>query len=261
MKNIKHVETTFIVSLGFLLVSCGTTLVLTPLETEDEFERAMSFFENRKFDAAVQAFERILFYHPSSEYVDDAQYWLGRSYFEMQNYNQAISEFDYLIKNFSTSAFLQDAQFYRAKSYLLKAPGYTKDPTELENAISLFNQFLTRYPNSEYTDEVRVLILEARNRLAKKDIENGKLYVKLGELDAALLYFTYVFETYPETDVSSEAKYNAALLYEKKREPEKALALYNQLLEEDAWREKAEKRIEELREKETHEERDEESYE
>ncbi len=259
MRSLRHFGTTFIVSLGFMFISCGTTLVLTPLETEDEFERAMSFFENRKFDAAVQAFERILFYHPSSEYVDDAQYWLGRTYFEMRNYNQAISEFDYLIKNFSTSSFLEEAQFYRAKSYLSKAPGYTKDPTELENAISLFNQFLTKYPNSKYTDEVRVLILAARNRLAKKDVENGKLYVKLGELDAALLYFTYVFETYPESDVGSEAKYNAALLYERKREREKALVLYDQLLKEDAWREKAEKRIEELKKQEIHEEIDEES--
>jgi len=257
VRNLKQFGITTLVSLGFVLISCGTTLVLTPLEPEDEFERAIAFFENRKFDAAVQAFERILFYHPSSEYVDDAQYWLGRTYFETKNYDQAISEFDYLIKNFSTSTFLEEAQFYRAKSYLLKAPGYMKDPTELENAIRLFNQFLTKYPNSKYTDETRDLILSARNRLAKKEMENGKLYIKLGELDAALLYFTYVFETYPETDVGSEAKYNAALLYERKEDHKKALELYNQLLEEDAWREKAEKKIEELREKEIHEESEE----
>jgi len=261
VRNLKQFGTTVLVSLGFMLISCGTTLVLTPLETEDEFERAMSYFENRKYAAAVQAFERILFYHPSSEYVDDAQYWLGRTYFETKNYDQAISEFDYLIKNFSTSTFLEEAQFYRAKSYLLEAPGYTKDPTELENAIGLFNQFLTKYPNSKYTDEVRDLILTARNRLAKKEVENGKLYIKLGEYDAALLYFTYVFETYPETDVGSEAKYNAALLHERKGAREKALELYNQLLEEDAWRERVEKRIEELEKKEIHEEIEEESEE
>ncbi len=248
-----------LIILGFVFISCGTALVLTPLEPEDEFERAMSFFENRKYNTAVQAFERILFYHPSSEYVDDAQYWLGRTYFETKNYDQAISEFDYLIRNFSTSTFLEDAHFYRAKSYFLKAPSYTKGATELENAIGLFNQFLTKYPNSKYTDKVRELILSARNRLAKKEVESGKLYIKLGEPDAAILYFTYVLRTYPETDAGSEAKYNAALLYEKRGENEKALALYNQLLEEEAWKKKVEQKIENLKKKKIHEESDEKS--
>lgn len=246
-----------IVALVFM--SCGTALVLTPLEPADEFERAMSFFEKKKYNTAVQAFERILFYHPSSEYVDDAQYWLGRTYFEMKNYDQAVSEFDYLIRNFSTSTFLEDAHFYRAKSYFLKAPSYTKEATELENAIGLFNQFLTKYPNSKYTDEIRELILSARNRLAKKEIENGKLYIKLGKPDAALLYFTYVHETYPETAAGSEAMYQAALLYEKKGEYEKALEFYNQLLTEDAWKKKAAEKIEELKKKEIHGEIDKES--
>jgi outer membrane protein assembly factor BamD len=230
-----------------LFISCGTRQVLTPLDPEDEFERAMSFFENKKYDTAVQAFERILFYHPSSEYVDDAQYWLGRTYYEKTDYTQAIAEFDYLIQNFSSSVFLEKAYLYRAKSYLLKAPGYEKDPTEIENAISLFDQFLTRFPNSKYTDEIRDLILSARNRLAKKEVENGKTYLKLSKYDAALLYFDFVMQNYPETEACKEAKYRTAiLLYEKKGRTEEALKLLHELVEEKNWKEKAEKKIGEI---------------
>jgi len=229
-----------------LSLFCSTKQTLPPLDPDDEFERALGFFESKKLNQAVEAFERILFYHPSSEYVDDAQYWLARTYFEKKDYDQAISEFDYLIKNFSTSGFLEDAYMYRAKSYFLKAPSYEKDPTEINNAISLFDQFLTKFPNSKFTEEVRNLILSARNRLAKKEVENGKLYIKLSELDAALFYFEFVIENYPETDVSNEAMYLAATLYENK-DKEKALKLYDELLEEEDWKEKAEKRIEKLK--------------
>jgi outer membrane protein assembly factor BamD len=246
-KNIIGFRTAaYLIFLGFLFISCGTRQVLTPLDPEDEFERAMSFFENKKYDTAVQAFERILFYHPSSEYVDDAQYWLGRTYFEKTDYTQAIAEFDYLIQNFSSSVSLEEAYLYRAKSYLLKAPGYEKDPTEIENAISLFDQFLTRFPNSKYTDEIRDLILSARDRLAKKEVENGKTYLKLSKYDAALLYFDFVIENYPETEACKEAKYHAAELYEKKGQTEEALKLLYELLEEENWKEKAEKKIEEI---------------
>jgi len=240
----------FIVFFLIALLSCGSRQVVTvPLEPDIQFETAMEYFKAGKYDKAIPLFEKILFYHPSSEYVDDAQYWLGKAYFEKKDYNQAIIEFDYLIKNFTTSKFIEDAYFYRAKSYLNKAPGYEKDPTETENAITLFDQFLTKFPGSRYIDEVKKSILSARNRLAKKELENGKLYIKLGEKDAALLYFNYVMENYPETDASNEAKYLAATLYEKKGMTEEALNLYKALMEEEEWKERVKERIERINQK------------
>ncbi len=229
-----------------ICLSCGSKRQLAPLAPEDEFERAMHYYENRKIEDAIQAFERILFYHPSSEFVDDAQYWLGMTYFENKEYDQAITEFEYLIRNFPTSAFLEQTYLNKAKAHLHKAPHYSKDPTEINRAIRLFDQFLTQFPNSQHTNEVRNLILEARSRLARKELENGKLYVRTGEEDAALLYFNYVLTTYPEADVSAEAAYRAATIYEKREQYEQALTLLRVLLEEEAWKEKAETKIQKI---------------
>ncbi len=229
-----------------VLISCAARQTAVPLEPEDEFEKATSYFENKKYESAVKSFERIIFYYPSSEYVDDAQYWLGRSYFAEKDYEQAIIEFDYLLKNFSNSPFVEDAYFYRAQAYILKTPGYTKDQTELNMALSLLDEFLTRYPNSQRTSEVRQLILTARERLAKKELENGKLYVKLNKLEAALIYFEFVTQTYPETKSNNEAKYYTAQIFEKQGKREAALVLYKELLTDETWINEAERRIEEL---------------
>lgn len=230
----------------YICLSCGSKRQLAPLAPEDEFERAMYYYENGKIEDAIQSFERILFYHPSSEFVDDAQYWLGMTYFENKEYDQAITEFDYLIRNFPRSAFLEQAYLNRAKAHLHQAPHYSKDPTKLNRAIRLFDQFLTQFPNSPYTNDVRNLILEARNRLARKELENGKLYDRIGKEDAALLYFNYVLTTYPEADVSGEAAYRAAIIYEKQKQYEQALTLLRVLREEEAWKEKAETKIREI---------------
>lgn len=237
--------TTFMI-VACVMISCTTRQALPPLSAPDEFERAMAYFENKKYDSAVQAFERIIFYHPTSEYVDDAQYWLGRSYFENEDYTQAVAEFDYLLRNFSNSIFSEEAYLYRAKSYFFNAPSYDRDQTGLMAALSSLNEFLTLYPNSEHTDEIRELILEGRNRLAKKEVENGKLYIKLKKPDAALLYFDYVLETYSETDVANEARFYTAQVYEKTGEIDEALTLYRELLEDNNWKERAEKRIKEI---------------
>ena len=232
-------------------MTCGTKRQLPPLEPEAEFERAQYYYENKKYKDAISAFERVLFYHPSSAYVDDAQYWLAMAYFEQKEYSQAITEFDYLIRNFPRSSFLEQAHLNRAKAHFFSAPHYTKDPTELEHTLRLLDQFLTQFPNSQQTNEVRELIFDVRNRLAKKELENAKLYMRIGEEDAALLYFDYVLTTYPETDVAAEAKYLAATLYEKKEQYEPALELYRALLEDENWKEKAKKGIENIEREQT----------
>jgi outer membrane protein assembly factor BamD len=229
-----------------IFLSCAARETLAPLDAVNEYERAMSFFENRKYQKAAEAFERILFYHPSSEYVDDAQYWLSRAYLEMKDYDQAVIEFNYLIRNFPNSALVEEAHFYRAKANFLGAPSYEKDLSDLKRAIQLFDEFLTRYPNSEHTDEARQEILNARNLLAKKELENGKLYEKLKEPEAALLYYEYIYKNYPETESAGEATYRRARILESQGHFEAALELYNELLEDENWQKDAAERIAEL---------------
>jgi len=219
---------------------------LIPLEPAAEFERAMSFFNSKKFDQALEAFERILFYHPSSEFVDDAQYWLARTHLEKKDYTQAIVEFDYLVRNFPNSTQMEDAYFYRAKAYLASVPSYEKDLSDLKKAIRQFDEFITRYPNSKYTDDVRTEILSARNLLAKKELENGKLYQKMKEIPAALLYYSYIINNYPETEAANEARYRSAQIHEKEGKTDKALDLYKELLDDEKWGRPAAKRIAEL---------------
>jgi outer membrane protein assembly factor BamD len=229
-----------------LFVSCAVRQSLTPLEPAAEFERAKSFFDNKKYNQAIEAFERILFYHPSSEYVDDAQYWLARTYLAQKDYDQAIIEFDYLVRNFPNTPQLEDAYFYRAKAYLASAPSYEKDLSDLKDAIRFFDEFLTRFPNSKYTDDARQEILIARNLLAKKELESGKLYEKMREPGAAQLYYSHIVNNYPETESAGEASYRSARIYEKQGQTEKALELYRKLLDDDNWQKKAATRIEDL---------------
>lgn len=229
-----------------LLASCAAREAVVPLAAADEFERAMSLYESKRYLKAVEAFERILFNYPSSEHVDDAQFWLGRAYLELRNYDQAIIEFDYLIRHFSNSALLEDAHFFRARAYRLAAPSFEKDPSKLNQAIRLFDEFLTRFPNSKYTDAARQEILEARNLLARKELENGKIYEKMNELGAALLYYEYVINNYSETPSADEARYRRARLTEQQGRLSEALEMYRALLDDEEWGEPAARRAAEL---------------
>lgn len=221
--------------------------VLAPLEPEDEFERAMEFYNHKKYEIAIKSFEKIIFYHAETEFVDDAQFYLAKAYFEKKDYNQAITEFEYLIKNFPGSPFLEESYLLRAKAYFLKSPGYEKDQTETKEAISLLDDFITRFPNSIYSASARTLILQARNRLAKKELENGRLYLKMKEYESAILYFKYVIENYPETPSADESKFLMGIAYERLNKKQEAYQVYKELLENKDWKSSAEKRIKKLK--------------
>jgi len=236
-------------TVSILLAGCVSRPELAQLPAEEEFQRAQGYFENRQYDRAVQGFERVIFYHPSSEFVDDAQFWLARTYFAKKDYAQAVIEFEYLIKNFSASSFIEEANFYRAQSYINKAPGWDRDQTETNEAINYLDEFLTRYPNSKFTNDVKNLILSARNRLARKELESGKLYLKLKEPDAAAKYFLFIVETYPETEAAVEAKYHLAGIYRQQHRTEEAIVLYRELLDKAEWKTRVGKKIREIENK------------
>lgn len=244
--KIKELKSTFMI-IGLLIIfySCSKQL-LAPLEPEDEFEWAMDFFNNKKYDLAIKSFEKIIFYHASTEFVDDAQFYLAKAYFEKKDYTQAITEFEYLIKNFPNTPFLEESFLLRAKAYFLKAPGYEKDQTETQEAISFLDDFLTRFPVSSFSDVARAVLLQARNRLAKKELENGRLYLKMKEYNSAILYFKYVIENYPETPSADESKFLLAQIYEKNGRKEEAIQLYKELLDNNNWKHKAEAKIKKL---------------
>ncbi len=254
VKTISRQPTRWLIPMATILLlimlSCGSKPAVRTMPADAEFERSRELLQARKYNRAIQGFERIIFYHPTSELVDDAQYWLAQTYFLMKDYNQAITEFEYLIKNFPASTYLEDAYYYRAVAFLNNAPGVDRDQTKTMDAIDYLDEFLTRFPNSQRTNEVRTLILDARQRLAKKELNNARLYLKLKEFKAAEIYFTrYVIEAYPETPAALEAKYLLANLYVRQGKVNSALALYEELLTIDNWRDRAQSQIQKLKNK------------
>src|SRR5262249_19229347 len=88
---------------------------------------------------------------------------------------------------------------------------YDQDYTQ--RALAEFERFLEQYPDHPRVEEVRRARAQARDRLAKKDYENGRIYLKLGQLGPALFYFLQVQALYPETRRPRGAKVGEGKVY------------------------------------------------
>ena len=66
--------------------------------------------------------------------------------------------------------------------------------------------FIEDFPESDLIRDAEIGILELRIKLAQKDFEVGRMYLKLEEYESALIYFRSVLNNYYDTSFADDAR-------------------------------------------------------
>ena len=107
------------------------------------------------------------------------------------------------------------------------SPNYKLDQTYTQKAIEGFEQFINLYPNTERAEAANKLIDEMRRKLEEKSFEQGNLYYKIGQYQAAMTSFQNTLKDFPESKRIEEVRYlivkssfiqASNSIYEKKKE-------------------------------------------
>ena len=156
----------------------------------------------------------------------------------MSDYILAAHYFDSYAKTFGNSNRKEEAVFMGAYSNYLMSPTYRLDQTYTAKAIEEMQLFVNNFPTSDKVEQCNDYIDEMRKKLEIKSFEEGKLYFKIRQYQAAITSFKNVLIEYPDTKNIEEIYYfvikSAYLLaensiYEKKKERfEETLKYYNQ---------------------------------
>jgi len=159
-------------------------------------ERAIQEGDNYQ---AQQMLKGYLEREPSGEKADEAHYLLGLSFFRTGEWPSAATELVIIANQFAESPRVPDAQYYLGLAYWKQARGASYDQDYTRLARDQFDRFLALYLDHPKAGEIRELRAQADGRLARKDYENGRLYLKMGLLDPARFYFREVQRKYPGT--------------------------------------------------------------
>jgi tol-pal system protein YbgF len=109
-------------------------------EEKAAYDQAFQALKELRYADAAEDFQAFLEKYPNSDYVDNAQYWLGESYYVTRNYDMALTAFETLIKRFPDSPKSPDA--------LLKI-GYTHyELKQWDQARAALTQVQEDYPNT-----------------------------------------------------------------------------------------------------------------
>ena len=176
-----------------------------------KFKQAETAFKDKKYSRAKEQFQFIIYNNPGSTIATKAQYYLAESYYYLENYDQASREYDKFTMISQNSELVAKSKFLTCKCLYLLSSDSDKAQDDTQFTINRIQLFLEEYPSTGHKDECELMIHKLREKLAKKDIDSGKLYLRMQKYKSALIYFNLVLVEYWDTSYTDEALYSIVI--------------------------------------------------
>ena len=203
----KHIYILYI-AVFLAVIGCGKQHKLLKSSDNDlKYESAIAYFNKKDYYRAIQLFDQLSAIYRGTARGERINYYQAYCYYEQSDYLQAGYLFQRFAKNYPKSRDAEEALFMSAFCKYKLSPRYSLDQTNTYDAITEFQTFLNRYPNTSRKNECNKYIDILRAKLAKKDFEIAKLYFKMDEFEAAVVCFKNVIKDYPNSSYVEEASY------------------------------------------------------
>ncbi len=197
--------------MSFALQFCASQKEdLKGTDIAETFQSGMDYLEKENYIKAEEVFTFIIYNDPAGAYADDAQFYLAETYYARDEFLVAISEYDRLIRRMKNSSFVENAFWRKTEAYCELSPDFRLERDMTDKALKYLYDFLEIYPESTHRSDAEVLILEMREKLARKLLESAKLYDTLREYESAVFYYDSVIEEYSDTRLYASARLGKA---------------------------------------------------
>ena len=191
-----------------LLSSCSKFRKIQRSESwEVKYKAAMEYYEEEDYYHASILFEEVLPIIMGTEEAEKAQFFFAYSHFHQGSHLLSAHYFKTFYDTYRRSEYALEALFMHAYSLYLESPKYNLDQTSTREAINAMQNFINRYPRSEYVTEANDIIDQLQYKLAKKAYEKAKQYYKLGRLKAAVIAFENFQRDFPDSQLNEEISY------------------------------------------------------
>ena len=187
-------------------MNCGNKSVHIEEDLTPAFNKAMIYFNKGKYSRAKDEFNYIIMTDPGSKLANESQYYKGESLFQIKEYDEAWATFDRYIRFSNDITQIEISRYRICECAIYLTNSYQRDQKQTKRALDQLQMFLEDFPISEWVQNAEKSIIELRFKLAEKDYEVGRLYLKLEEYESALIYFRSVLNNYYDTDFADDAR-------------------------------------------------------
>ena len=177
----------FLVLISIAFVSCSEyQKVLNKGTVSEQYKLAERLYKDGKYNKALVLFEKVIPKFKAKPQMQRIQFMVAKSNFEVGNYDMAAYYFNRFINNYPKSSKIKEADFLIAESYYKISPKYSLEQKDTYKALTYLQDFLDKYPNSEYEDTINKQYKELTHKLDKKYFEIAKQLYTIEDYKAAI---------------------------------------------------------------------------
>lgn len=177
----------------------GMNKLLKSKNTEQIYQAGLDSYRNKKYRTATVYFEAVYNDLYSSDRADTILFYTAKSYYNQGMYDLAADGFDQYRKSFSRRPFAEEAEYLLPMCWYHLSRAVERDQTETNKAITTFNEYLNRHPESIKAPDIKRMLEELQHKLYEKEFVNAALYFKLQRYPASVAALRYSLKAMPET--------------------------------------------------------------
>ena len=173
--------------------------------------------------------------YPQSAYRPDAKLALGDAYLG-ENSPEALvlaqNEFREFLTFYPTNKRADYAQYKVGMTHFQQMSNPERDQTQTREAVTEFETFVERYPNSTLMGEVKAKLRQARDRLSDSEYRVGVFYYRVRWYPGAIDRLTVLIRNDPGYTRRDAAYFHLAESLAKVERTAEALPYFDRILKE-----------------------------
>lgn len=181
------------------------TKILPDVPADDVYNQGVARMEKKDTAGAAKKFSQLEKDYPYSDWSRKGLLMQTYAQYQGGSYDDAIESGGRYYSLYPNSPDAPYALYMQAMSYYNQVPDISRDQQQAGKALDLFNQIVTKFPNSEYANDSRYKIQVTRDQLAGKEMSVGRFYLARKNYIAAVNRFREVLGRYQTTRHTEEA--------------------------------------------------------
>lgn len=157
-------------------------------------------------DKTVEIFEAVIKNAPYGSYAPQAQFKIGLAREKQKKYDEAIKAYNVILDKYPGNDIADDAQYQIGYAWMRASSEPDYDQSAAQKAIEAFQDFLTRYPNSEKAAQAQDNINALHSRQTQGSFNIAQFYETQHDLKAAYIYYNDVIKENPDSPQAQIAK-------------------------------------------------------
>jgi outer membrane protein assembly factor BamD len=172
-----------------------------------KYEAGLNYYKKKDYYRASVLFEQILPIVRGLPEGEKVQFYLAYCQYYDKLYLLASEQFKTFYETYGRSTLAEEARFMHAFALYQSSPNPNLDQTSSIDAMAAMQEYINRYPTSEFQARAVEVIQATQVKLEKKGFENAKQYYKMRMYTAAIIAMNNFKQNFPDSKFIEEAYY------------------------------------------------------